>query len=208
MANSSAGIGFQSFGRMDGGSPTAGLTEIRIRASDTSVIYTGDVVEDSTTYGQPYVTLATTGIGASDTVRGIFAGCKYYNATVGRMIWSPIYPGSVGSSTDVTGWIYDDPQQLFVVKGSSSGIINSSYVNLNVGFEIANLGNNTNGRSYATIASSTVDNTATLPFRIVDLYSNRAPPGTIDGVDNTVIYNAAVVRPNAWARQTPTAVTT
>jgi len=204
MANSSAGFGFLPFGRLEGGSPTAGLTKVNIASSDTNAIGRGDLVQDSTAQGS-YVTLQASGVSLT---RGVFWGCEFYSPSIGRVVWQPNFPGSVQTSSgtaDAIGYIYDDPQELFIAKGSTSGIILSSYFGLNIGF-MSSMGVTTGDiHSLAVLASSTVGSTSALPFRLVDYYSNYAPPGTIDGVDNTSVGNIVVVSPNNWSRKNLTA---
>src|SRR5262245_63082290 len=206
MANSSAGFGFLPFGRREGGAPTAGHTRLFVASSDTNAVFTGDVVQDSTTSG-PYVTLATTGTVA---VRGIFVGNEFFNPTIGFVRWQRFFPGSVQTSSgtaDATGYVIDDPEQLFIARGSTSGTITSSQVGLNIGFMSSMGGNTLDGGSRAVLASSTISAKRSLPFRIFGLYSNFAPPGA-EGTDNASVNNIVVVAPNNWSRKQLTARST
>ncbi len=45
---------------------------------------------------------------------GIFAGCQYYDAT-GRPVVSNFWPSGT-TATNITAWIYDDPETLFDVQ--------------------------------------------------------------------------------------------
>ena len=49
------------------------------------------------------------------------------------------------------------------------------------------------------IDDGNITDTATLPFKIMDLYSTTAPPGQ-NGTDNTTVYNWAVVKMNYTTR--------
>ena len=220
MANTlaSPSMGFQSFGRVEGGSPTAGLTPVWIASTDASLIFRGDPVVTSSAGGTnnsgAYVTAAASGI--TTLVRGIFQGLYQYNPTAGRVVWSNNYSGSVtGSTGDVKCWIIDDPQQTFLVQGSTSAAITSSFIGLNIGFTAnSSTGNTAFGYSNVTVTSSSVTAASSNgPFRIVDFYSAYAPPsvpaiGTaafINGTDNTTPANMVIVRLNNCDRLNLTA---
>lgn len=206
MANTNAPFGFRSFGHQDGSAPTMGLERKFILSSDANLYFTGDPVANSSAspgYIAPY-----NGSSLAAIVSGIFAGCEYYSATVQRVVWSPYFPGNVGSSNPVTCWIISDPQMQFLVQASSAGFTATSVgSNANVLTSQSSLGNTANGQSVCVLASSQVGNSgSSYPFRIVDVYSNFAPPG-VNGVDNSSAYNVLVVVPNNWARTNLTAVT-
>lgn len=218
MANTlgSPTMGFQSFGRMEGGSPTAGLTPVWIASTDASLIFRGDPVVTSSAGGTnnsgAYITAAASG---QSMIRGIFQGLYQYNPTAGRVVWSNNYSGSVtGSTGDVKCWIIDDPDQQFLVQGSTSAAITSSFVGLNIGFTMnSSTGNASFGYSNVNVPSSTVTANASLPFRIVDFYSAYAPPAVpaigansfINGTDNTSPANMVIVRMNNCDRNSLTA---
>ena len=223
MANTLASptLGFQEFGRVEGASPTAGMTPAWIASTDASTIFRGDPICTSSGGGTNnsgnYITSAASGIGGTGSfVRGIFQGMEQFNPTVGRVIWTNFYNGSItGSTGDIKCWIIDDPDRLFLIQGSTSAAFTSSFVGLNAGFvtSSAAVGNTTLGYSNVQLASSTVGSTSTLPFRIVDFYSAYAPPavpavGTaafINGTDNTTPANMVLVRLNACDRTSLTA---
>lgn len=202
MANTLAPNGFRQLRRQEGGSPTAGFDTLTIASSDPTALYTGDPVVTSAT--GPYVTAASSGI---SQIRGIFMGCEYYSPALQRKTWSASFPGSVQTSSgtnDVTAWVCTDPHFLWTAQGSTSGVIASSQVNLNIGWAYGTPTTLT-GQSGAVLLSSTIGSTQTLPFRIVDLYSNYAPPGT-NGTDNTSPANIVVVAANNWDRRNLTGI--
>ncbi len=217
MANTLASptMGFQAFGRQEGSSPTDGLTPVWIASTDATAIFRGDPVVTSSAGGTnnsgAYITAAASGI---SMIRGIFQGMYQYNPTAGRVVWSNNYTGTVSGSTgDVKCWIIDDPDTNFLVQGSTSAAITSSFIGLNIGFTGQSSGNTAFGYSNAQVTSSTAGSTATLPFRIVDFYSAYAPPavpaiGTaafINGTDNTTPANMVIVRLNNTDRMNLTA---
>lgn len=203
MVNVSAPFGFRQFRRLDGGAPTAGFDTLSIASSDTNLYFTGDPVSDSTT--GPYVTIPTSG-----TLKGVFFGCEFYSPTVGRKVWSPYFPGSVQTSSgtnDAQAWVCTDPEMLYIVQGSTTNAITSSMVNSNfmTTVSVSSLGNTTTGVSAVTLASSVVTLNSSGQWRLYDLYSNWAPPGT-NGTDNTSGGNIVIVAPNNFARKNLTAI--
>jgi len=224
MANTlpSPTMGFQSFQRMDGGSPTAGMTPVWIASTDASLIFRGDPIVTSSAGGTnnsgAYITAAASG---NTLIRGIFQGCWQYNPTAARVVWSNYYGGSVtGSTGDVKAYIIDDPEEMFIAFGSTGGTITSSYVGLNIGFTAnSSTGNTTLGYSNVQLQSTTAGSTSTYPFRIVDFYSAYAPGAgngpvnynssvanpLINGTDNSNVANILVVRMNNCDRNNLTA---
>jgi hypothetical protein len=205
MANTSAPFGFRQFRRLDGGAPTAGFDTLTIASSDTNVIGTGDVVATSTT--GPYVTVLSSGL---SQVRGVFMGCEFYSPTFQRKVWSPYFPGSVATTSgtnDAQAWVCTDPEMLFTVQCSTSSTVSASQINMNFGVSSGTFGaaNTTTGISGMTLASTSFATTATLPFRLWDLWSNWAPPG-VNGTDNTSAGNVVVVQPNNWDRNNTTGI--
>lgn len=220
-------MGFQSFGRQEGGSPTDGLTPVWIASTDTGLMFRGDPVMTSSGGGTnnsgAYITSLNTNssITASTAAwlcRGIFQGCYQYQPSAGRVVWSNYYNGSVtGSTGDVKAYIIDDPQTNFLVQASTKATITSSYIGLNIGVITAqsSLGNTLSGYSNVTVESCSATATA-LQFRIVDFYSAYAAPGGlagpagagttpfINGTDNTTPANMLIVRLNLCDRLTTT----
>lgn len=207
MANTNAPFGFRSFGHLDGSAPTMGLERVFINSSDSNLYFTGDPVARSSAVSN--VIAPFNGSSLALICAGIFAGCEYYNSNVGRVVWSNWFPGSVGSSSPVTAYIISDPEMTFTVQASSTPIT-SSFIgyNANILTSQSSLGNQTTGISVVTLASTIgVLGGSSQPFRIVDLSSNCAPPGT-NGTDSTTNYNVVVVAPNNWSRKTLTAIST
>lgn len=199
MANITAPFGFRQLRRMDGGSPTAGFETFQILSSGTSPFFTGDAVASA----EQYLTTAS----SQTIIKGIFMGCEYYNATVNRITFSPYFPGSVGNGIPVKAWVCTDPEMLYIAQVSTSaGVIGSSRINENISITsaVSSLGNTLSGISVMTL-SSDIATTAAFPFRIYDLYSNYAPPGT-NGTDNASAGQILVVAPNNFERNNTTGV--
>jgi len=133
-------------------------------------------------------------------------GCEYYSPTVGRVVWSRYFPGSVATTSgtgDAIAYVIDDPEQLFICQGSTVSVVGSSNIGSNIGV-IPATGDTTDGHSKFTLWSSGPPASASWPFRLVDVYSNYAPPGA-NGTDNTVAAAIMVVAPNNWDRKNLTA---
>lgn len=208
MANIFAPFGFRQFRRFDGGAPTAGFDTLTIASSDANLYFTGDPVATSTT--GPYITVPSTGV---TQIRGIFMGCEFFSPTVGRKVWSPFFPGSVQTSSgtnDAQAWVCTDPEMLWLVQCSTNTTVLSSQIGLNFGFTTAasSLGNQTTGVSNVSLGSTssvTLGTSTSGPFRLMDFYSNTAPPG-VNGTDNTTAGNFVIVAPNNWDRKNLTGI--
>lgn len=205
MVNTFSPFGFRQFRHIDGAPPTAGFDTLTVASSDVSVLGTGDVVVTSAT--GPYVTGPSSGL---SQIRGVFFGCEFFSPTVGRKVWSPFFPGSVQTSSgtaDAQAWVCTDQDMLYIVQCSTTATVTSSQVNLNFGVSSStfNQANTTTGLSVMTLASTSAATTNTLPWRLYDLYSNWAPPGT-NGTDNTSAGNIVVVFPNNFDRNNFTGI--
>lgn len=64
---------------------------------------------------------------------GIFAGCQYNDAT-GRPVVSPFWPSGT-TATNITAWVYDDPETLFDVQYANPGTPGTDTVQTAVGEE-------------------------------------------------------------------------
>lgn len=205
MANTFAPFGFRSFGDQEGASPTMGLTRYYLASSDANLYFTGDVVAVSTGSGSPagYITLPSTGTNLANPILGVFAGCEYYSATVGRVVWSAYFPGNVGSSNPANAYVITDPNQQFLVQGTTTAVLGTSNIGQAVGIasSLQASGNTLSGISNLALNSSTVNSSGiSLPFRIVDTTSNFAPPGT-NGTDGTAAGAVMVVAFNNQGRR-------
>lgn len=197
MANVTGPNGFQYFGRLEGGSPTEGQVTRLIASADTAAVGMGDPV---TSLGTGYVTLSTAG--GTTQIDGIFLGCQYLSTAIGRVINTNYWPGS-GANGDVTVFLCTDPQAVFVAQSNNTAIVFAD-IGANINFA-AGTPNSTTGFSTATLDQSSIATTNTLPFRIVGLLSDAAPPGT-NGADNTTAFNRALVSANNWDRKSLTGI--
>ena len=205
MANTFAPFGFRPFGDLEGASPTMGLTRFYLASSDTNSYYTGDVVAQSTSI-PGYISLPSSGVVPTQPILGIFAGCEYYSATVGRVVWNSYFPASVGSSSPCNAYVITDPNQMFTVQCTTNAVVGTSHIGMLIGWasSLQTNGNTLSGISGIALLSSTINSSTTgMPFRIVDTTSNYAPPGT-NGTDGTAGGAIVVVSFNNQYRRTLT----
>jgi hypothetical protein len=195
LANTNAGNGFQYFGRLEGGSPTAGLSTRLLASTDASLIGQGDPV---TSLGTGYVTLSTAG---TTQIDGIVNGFEYLSTTLSKTVETNYYGGS-GAAGDVKVYIYSDPQAVFQVQSNNTAVLFSD-IGANANFT-AGTPNATTGFSTATLDQSSINTTNTLPFRIVGLLADSAPPGA-PGTENSA-YNRVLVTANNWDRKSLTGI--
>ena len=112
MANTNAANGFQYFGRLEGGSPTEGLTARLVSSADTAALGQGDPV---TSLATGYVTASTAG---TTQIDGIVNGFEYLSTTLSKTVETNYYGGS-GAAGDVKVYIYSDPQAVFQVQSET-----------------------------------------------------------------------------------------
>lgn len=184
MTNINSPFGFRYIGDVSGGSMTDALTAALVQSTNTTAIFAGDPVCPD---GSGFI---IQGSAAGTTqVAGIFDQVEYLAPAVGRNIWFPSWPGS-GNSGNGNALIQANPFSLFVVQAFNTAIARAD-IGANINF-VPGTGNTTTGLSGATIDSSTITTTNTLPFRIYGLWSDYAPPGSA-GTDNSNPFNWAVV---------------
>lgn len=131
-----------------------------VRISDAGVL----VKEEGTT------TVATTG------VVGVFLGCQFTNPSTKQIQFQQYWPAGLVAS-DAEAFVADDPDQLFKVAAVSSGTTIAFYGQTVVGNNVAlvqNPGSAVTGNSAVAINGATVNTTASLPMRIVDVVPDTA----------------------------------
>jgi hypothetical protein len=166
-----------------GGQVFAGSTRnVAIQYGFATNIFYGDVV--SISRGYITRTTVTTGAGASTGgtgtgIIGVFLGCSYTNPLTKQKAFSQYWPASTLAG-DAVAIVTDDPDTLFktvavtAAAGTTVGSVARPMIGLNVtGSNLA--GSTANGNSSNGIVPSvSVENTSTLPFRIVDVVPDTA----------------------------------
>lgn len=202
MANTFAPFGFRSFGHQDGSAPTMGMSKYTMNSSYATSVYTGDLVKISSAIPGTIEQFAA-GLNATIKPLGVFVGCEYYNSNVQRQVWSPYFPASAGSSSPVTAYVVSDPEMTFIAQASTGTVVGTSLQGWNIAFTVGT-GNDTNGQSGAYLNSSQVGTQASsYVWRVVDSYSNFAPPG-VNGASTSEGGGYLVVQPVGWMRNTVT----
>lgn len=194
MPNTNAPFGLHMLG-LNGGAaaPTFSQIPAKIASNNTTAIYQGDPVRMLST---GYIAQWTAGTAVSQ-LWGVFVGCQYL-AAGGNWRFSPYWPGGGNSgSGDIIAFVTPvilTPAPLFVIQTDATGITQAA-VGANADVVIGT-GNALTGQSGAYLDVSTLATTATLPFRVVSLWSpsvmgTNVGPGTDSGA-----YNWAVVAAN------------
>lgn len=196
MANTNSPFGLKQIG-LNGSSsaPTMGQTTLKngILYTDTTKSFFGDLLKMQST---GYVTQWTATTAVSQ-LWGIMLGCKYTSTSQNNILYSPYWVGAdaVSGSVDVQflPGINSTPG-LFVIQTDSTGI---TLADIGANADVVVGTGSTYGACYSGsyLDHTTLATTATLPLRVVDLWSNYAGgqigPGTAAGA-----YNWAVVALN------------
>ena len=152
-----------------------------------------------------YLTLPASGTTTGSPITGIFAGCEYLSTANGKMVSSAFWPGadvaSTAQSTIVakiipcTGAV----ASTFLVQSDATGV---AFAGIGQNIDVAlGTGNTSSGQSGAYLDVSTINTTATLPFRVISLLQGPSLNGTDAGA-----YNIAVVAFNSVATKQLTGV--
>lgn len=190
MANTNAPFGARPY---KGLGPGANFEVLKIKAgiddANSTKIYKGDFVKKLNT-GYLAQWTATTAV---SQLAGIFWGCQYLSTALGRRVYSAYWPGA---DTAVDADIFmiplsgASPMQV-VMQCDSTGV---ALADRNLNFDIAvGTGSTVTGLSGSYVDVSTGAATATLPLRLVHLWSDIAVgQGTQAGA-----YNWGVFQVNA-----------
>ena len=213
MANTNAAFGFVWTGLAgDAVTPSSGLITMKITSSDTSVYGEFDPLMFQSS---GYVTAFTKGTSASQFA-GTFKSCEYYSTALGRRIWSNYFPGS-GVTGDVLVAVQPAQGSIpprFRVQSSGAAAVTAGNLwnNVDICSGSATSGSAVGGfyRSKAAIdLTANIGTTASLPFRIVGLWSDIGPgsytgitntgtTGATNGMDNNSAYNWVLVQANNY----------
>lgn len=197
MANVNSPFGLRPIGRQDGGSPTAGLTKVNMLYSEGPYFAGDPIIPLNTGYFAIW--------SGNVQMAGVFWGCEYLSAAIGRKVWSQYYPASGQASGEITGYLITDPDQLFVVQSDGTTAIAVSDINANASLTTGT-GNQYTQQSGWTLAHTGITTTDVLPVRIVGLWSQWTGTTNAPGCDDTTPYNWTVVAPNNWSRKQLTSV--
>ena len=181
MANSNTqGFGLIAGGTLGSTPATSGQGKFLIDANYATTIYSGGAVASSAGY-------IVEGQGTDTPVLGVLNGIFYNAATTLKPTWSNHYVQvTPANSEDITAFVYDNPQQLYVVSTddtvAQAGFLETYDMN-------ASAGSTTTGKSSATldINDTSADAASWRLLRSAEDPSNS---------DITVAYASVVVVPN------------
>jgi hypothetical protein len=191
MSNPNTPFGFAELGWNRGGGPVSGATvERKIAAGYGTAIGRGDVVQSLTT---GYISRSVAGVAGSNTA-GIFLGCKYLSTSQKRVVFAQSWPTGdhAYDGIAIICPIQGVPGKLFKVQTLLTALTLAD-IGSNIDIDAGTV--NAQGFSTMSVSAATLATTATLPFRVVDLYSSIAPYGT-PGTDDTSNYNVVIVSSN------------
>lgn len=171
MASTAAPYGLRPV-NLIGGQPYAGSTRlIKINNAYASNIF----------YGQPVsvnasgVVIAETGTSnvAATGVVGVFVGCTYTDPNLKYKVFKQYWPtGTV--ATDAYAYVVDDPDVVMQIQADDT--LPQTALGANIGFSTFS-GDTATGNSNTSADVGSLNQTATLPLRIV---------GFVDGPDSAV----------------------
>ena len=143
---------------------TGGFTQKGIATTYSTSIFQGDIVK-GVTGGTIEKDTGTTAC----TPNGIFVGCFFTDATTGPR-YQNYWPASQ-AATDAVAYIVDDPNILFKIAITSSGVVISSLAITDIGANLQitqTAGDTINGVSRVS-ADDTSATTNTFPLRVISL---------------------------------------
>lgn len=207
MANVNAPFGLLPQGLTGTGTaPNFEMANVNIAYNDTTKIYRGDPVKKLAT-GYVAQWTATTAV---SQLAGIFWGCQYLSTSQGKTVFSQFWPGADVASTaqsSIVGYIV--PCNLavsttFLVQTDATG---AAFADIGANFDVAlGTGSTLSGKSGCYLDISTLNTTATLPFRLVKLYGGVPGSGGAMGIQpgdtgpysgsSTGAYNWVLVQAN------------
>ena len=126
MANVSEKFGLRPYRKLDGTPLVGAQNRYTIASNYGTAIYQGDLVEPLGTGN-----IQKHGANTSDAVVGVFNGCFYTDPTTQKPTYSNYYPGSIAAS-DITAFIIDDPDAVFLVDADEAFTRADLYKNYSV----------------------------------------------------------------------------
>lgn len=197
MANTFAPLGLVPFGGADGAAPTYGLNSVPrlIEYNESTKIFHGDPVKQNS---DGYVEQWTAAAGASQFV-GAFNGCKYYSVSTKQPYFNNYWPAAdVATNARVEAQVIPVntavPPIFLIQTGNSAGAainVTQGHVGQNADFALGT-GNTNTGMSGAYLDTNTLGTTATLPLRIIGIYTGASYSNDPTAANNWVIVQANI----------------
>jgi hypothetical protein len=176
MANVSEKFGLRPYRKLDGTPLVGAQNRYTVKSSYATAIYQGDLVIPTSTGNIERHTA-----GNSAAVVGVFNGCFYTDPTTQKPTYKNYYPGGVAAS-DITAFVVDDPDAVFLMDADSAFVRASLYKNYSV--------TNTTGVTQTGISKVQLDvgasGTATT-FAVQAIDISQDPDNSDTTVDNANI---------------------
>lgn len=195
MANVLAPFGFQFLGLLNGTPPNFAPQSMLIQNNYNVAIGQNDAVTMNT---NGYITRVAS---AANLMAGVFVGCTWLSVAFQRKVWRNYWPGTTDAIGDIEAYVISHPDALFKVQMSAAASVRAD-IGGNFAYTDA-APNAANGISTHTLTSGSLAATATLPFRLYDLYSHYGIPGE-NGTDDTSANNIVVVLGNFFINKSTT----
>lgn len=196
MANTFSPNGLLPYAGADGAAPTFGTTWKKIAYNNATAIYRGDLVKMLSTGYIAQWTAAT----AVSQFAGVFWGCKYVSISQKTTYWSKYWPGTdVATNADVSAQIIPvntavPPKFIAQTANSNTTAVAVTLADVGQNTDVAvGTGSTLSGMSGSYVDINTFNTTATLPLRILDIWS-----GYGNGSDATSAYNKVIVQANIY----------
>ena len=126
MANVSEKFGLRPYRKLDGTPLVGAQNRYTIASGHTTAIFQGDMVIPLTSGN---IDRHTAGNGTA--ILGVFNGCFYTDPTTQKPTYKNYYPGGVAAS-DITAFVVDDPDAVFLVDADSAFTRAGLYTNYSV----------------------------------------------------------------------------
>ena len=176
MANVSEKFGLRPYRKLDGTPLVGAQNRYTVKSSYATAIYQGDLVIPTSTGNIERHTAND-----SAAVVGVFNGCFYTDPTTQKPTYKNYYPGGVAAS-DITAFVVDDPDAVFLMDADSAFTRASLYKNYSV--------TNTTGVTQTGISKVQLDvsvsGTATT-FAVQAIDISQDPDNSDTTVDNANI---------------------
>jgi len=195
-----APFGFEPVQRRDG-LPYSGVTrEYPIASSYGTQLRRGDLVRVNTSGALIKATDTSATPTAIGGIMGVFMGCAYTDAVLGRTYRTYWTASTV--APDAVAMIVDDPLVIFRAAYVSSGVTISAQAYTAVIGKNVEVVQNTTATKFSDIAVSGVTSTDGAPFRVVDV--DRASRATIASTTYTALFVTYAINVHAWKCIAPT----
>jgi hypothetical protein len=176
MANVSEKFGLRPYRKLDGTPLVGAQNRYTIASGHTTAIFQGDMV----------IPLGTGNIdrhsaGSATAILGVFNGCFYTDPTTQKPTYKNYYPGGVAAS-DITAFVVDDPDAVFLVDADSAFTRANLYTNYSV--------TNTTGVTQTGLSKVQLDVSATgtaSTFAVQAIDISQDPDNSDTTVDNANI---------------------